>query len=494
MVLVEVDVTNGLPMFTTVGLPDNIVKESKERVKAAIKNCGYEFPAKRITVNLAPADLRKEGAGFDLPIALGILQATGILEQNIEGRYCFIGELSLDGAVRRVRGLLPMIVSAREEGYTGIVIPEENQVEAQLAPSDIHIVAVANLPQVVEYLLGLAEIRPLERKTLAPSEQFSGNIDYAQIKGQIHAKRALEIAAAGAHNVLMVGSPGSGKTMLAQRFRTIMPQMTVAEALEVTKIYSVTAKTYGSEDILHINRPFRAPHHTISDAGLIGGGTIPQPGEVSLAHNGVLFLDELTEFRKHVLEVLRQPLEDGVVTIARANMAVSFPARFTLLAAMNPCPCGYYGDASNRCNCSETLRQRYTGKLSGPLLERIDIHVNVPAIEYRDLVDPAPGESSGAIRERVENARLTQQKRFCDHPGVFCNGHMNPAQLEEYCQLGHDSHTLLERSVTRLKLSARTYHRSLKVARTIADLAECKDISLSHVAEAVQLCRQAQDY
>ncbi len=492
LIQVEVDVATGLPTFSTVGLPDSSVRESKDRVKAAIKNCGYRFPSKRITVNLAPADIKKEGAGFDLPIAVGILEATEVLQRQREGQYCVVGELSLDGAVHRVNGILPMIIAARDLGLQGILIPRENAVEAQIAPDGIEIIPVASLPQAVEFLAGITAVSPLTRITPeAMPNTTAYNVDFSDIKGQQHVKRALEIAASGGHNILLKGPPGSGKTMLARRFPTILPPMTIAEIIETTKVYSVAGNN-SEKTTVFATRPFRAPHHTISDAGLIGGGTIPQPGEVSLAHNGVLFLDELPEFKKHVLEVLRQPLEDGEVTIARANMTLTFPARFTLIAAMNPCPCGFFGDSRNHCDCTEGEIKRYTGKISGPLMDRIDLHLEVSALDYNEMSSPAKGESSKEIKTRVDQTRVLQERRFVEEPGVYCNSQMNAKLMERYCVLDTPSSQLLEKSVARLGLSARAYHRILKIARTIADMNGDPSIRTIHVAEAVQYCRTDQ--
>ncbi len=481
---VEVDVARGLPQFATVGLPDGAVKESKDRVKSAIKNSGYEFPAQRITINLAPADIRKDGTAFDLPMAIGLLCATGAIRAPRPGRFLFMGELSLDGRVKPVRGTLPIAVAARRWGIDGLLLPRENAPEGAIVDG-LPVFGVHDLGEVVAFLTGERELEPCRVDIADLFRTAAGHIeDFAEVRGQQHVKRALEVAAAGAHNLLMVGPPGSGKTMLARRVPGILPAQSFEEALETTKIHSV-AGLLGERTALVAARPFRSPHHTISDAGLIGGGTLPRPGEVSLAHNGVLFLDELPEFKKNLLEMLRQPLEDGQVVISRAAMSLAYPATFMLVAAMNPCNCGYLGDAITQCSCSPLMVQRYRTRLSGPLLDRIDLHVEVPRVPHRELADPLDGESSAAIRARVEVARQLQRKRLAPF-GLHANARMGARHIRRFCSLDEVGQNLLERVTDRLGLSARSYSRILKVARTIADLAGEEQIRPPHLAEAIQ--------
>ncbi len=478
LVEVEVDIAYGLPGFSLVGLPDGAVKESKERLRAAVKNGGYDFPTQRITVNLAPADVKKEGTGFDLPIAAALLCATRVLPAERLQHYILVGELALDARVKPARGVLPVALSAKEKGF-GLIVPRENASEAALVKG-LEIIPVDSLGELVEILNGKkqpAQVAPKE----APRPPK--DLDLNEVYGQEHAKRALEIAAAGGHNLLFIGPPGSGKTMLARRLPSILPSLSYEEALETSRIYSVAGLLSRTRPLV-TQRPFRAPHHSISDAGLIGGGTHPRPGEVSLAHNGVLFLDELPEFRRNALEALRQPLEEGQVTIARSALTVTYPARFQLLVSMNPCKCGYFGDPSRPCQCTPQEVKRYRGKISGPLLDRIDLHVEVPAVKYQDLGGETCGETSATVRQRVIKARNTQHARF--QSTNHLNAHMNNAEIRRFCALRPEARRLLEQACERLKLSARAYHRILKVARTIADLSESPAIETPHLLEAIQ--------
>jgi len=486
LVQVEVDVGTGYTEdFNVVGLPDNAVKESRQRVKSALRNCGFEFPyGQGVTINLAPADLRKEGSAFDLPMALGLAGCQGQFFGKVLDKMMFLGELSLDGGVRSIRGALSAAIAARDNGLTAVAVPEANAREAAVVDG-IQVYALKSLPQAVDLVNSPESFTPIRvdaRQMLSEAAQYS--VDLRDVHGQQSAKRALEVACAGGHNILFIGPPGAGKTMLAKRIPTILPPMSLEEAIETTRIHSV-AGTLDGQGLIG-TRPFRSPHHTISDAGLIGGGAIPRPGEVSLGHNGVLFLDELPEFQRNVLEVLRQPLEEGSVTIARAAVSVTFPSRFMLAAAMNPCPCGYFGDPTRDCHCTPPMIQRYVSKISGPLLDRIDIHIEVPAVKYKELRAPSSAEDSNAIRVRVIAAQQRQLERFKSEKKTYSNAQMAPKMIRKHCAINADGEKLLENAVTRLGLSARAHDRILKVSRTIADLDSAPNIEAKHLSEAIQ--------
>ncbi|MFC2114297.1 YifB family Mg chelatase-like AAA ATPase [Bacteroidota bacterium] len=483
-ITVEVDVGRGSKYFM-VGLPDNAVKESQQRIDAALKNTGFQMTRKKIIINLAPADIRKEGSSFDLPIAMGILSASGQVDKEKMAEYILIGELSLDGNLKPIKGALPIAINARNEGFKGMILPKENECEAAIVDK-LDIYGIGNIMEAVQFFNGDVELVP---KVIDTRELFYNNIndyqlDFVDVKGQENIKRALEIAAAGGHNAIMIGAPGSGKTMLAKRIPSILPPLDLFEALETTKIFSVAGKMI-SDSTLMTTRPFRSPHHTVSDVALVGGGNIPQPGEISLSHNGVLFLDELPEFKRTVLEVLRQPMEERRITISRAKFSVEYPASFMLIAAMNPCPCGYYNHPEKECVCSPGTVQKYLNKISGPLLDRIDLHIEVVPISFDELTHKQAGEKSSTVRDRVITAREIQTSRFKEYKGIYNNAQMTTKMIKDFCQISTAGNNLLKTAMEKLNLSARAYDRILKVSRTIADLAESKEVKIEFLAEAI---------